>query len=90
MKIYPSEKFWNHVLIVFTHSEPNQKISEQLQEFKNKFCSKFLEEIQKDNELCDFMNEKGIKMPDSAKIKIFFVELNCIDFSLDDYTQKWI
>ena len=87
MKIYPSEKFWNHVLIVFTHSEPNKKTSENLQKFKNNFCDFFLKEIQEDNDLCDFMNEKGIKMPDSSQIKIFFVEVND-DFSPDDYTQN--
>lgn len=85
MNVYPSEKFWDQVLILFTHS---QRQAYNFIDTKNNINQYFVNEINEDKDLCKFMEIKNIKKPYSDRIKQFFVECTNDISILDEDTKK--
>lgn len=80
MGLFPSESFWDHVLILRTHSIRGNKFEKN----KQKIEGKFFEGINKDKDLIDFMKQKKINMP--TNLKEFFVDSDPED--LDEETKE--
>ena len=68
MGMFPSESFWEHVLILRTHSARGPKFEKT----RKRIEGKLLEGINKDKELTDFMKQNKINMP--TILKEFFVD----------------
>jgi len=68
MGMFPSASFWEHVLILRTHSERSPKFIKRRKNVEGKL----LEGINKDKELTDFMIQNKINMP--TNLKEFFVD----------------
>ena len=79
MGMFPSESFWEHVIILRTHSARGPKFEKT----RNKIEGKLLEGINKDKELTDFMKQNKINMP--TNLKEFFVDSDPED--LDEGTK---
>ena len=79
MGMFPSESFWEHVIILRTHSARGPKFEKT----RKKIEGKLLEGINKDKELTDFMKQNKINMP--TNLKEFFVDSDPED--LDEGTK---
>ena len=79
MGMFPSESFWEHVLILRTHSARGPKFEKT----RKRIEGKLLEGINKDKELTDFMKQNKINMP--TILKEFFVDSDPDD--LDEGTK---
>jgi len=79
MEMFPSESFWEHVLILRTHSARGPKFEKT----RKRIEGKLLEGINKDKELTDFMKQNKINMP--TILKEFFVDSDPDD--LDEGTK---
>ena len=80
MGMFPSASFWDHVLILRTHSERGKKFEKN----RKKIEGKLLEGINKDKELSGYMIQNKINMP--TNLKEFFVDSDPDDF--DDETKE--
>ena len=78
MEIFPTEKFWEHVLIVRSFSIRGRRF----QKMKENNQGKVLEGILDDKELNDFMKKNNIIIP--TNLKEFFVD--SVPYDLDDET----
>ena len=79
MEMFPSKSFWEHVLILRTHSARGPKFEKT----RKRIEGKLLEGINKDKELTDFMKQNKINMP--TILKEFFVDSDPDD--LDEGTK---
>ena len=79
MGMFPSESFWEHVIILRTHSERSKKFEKKRKNIEGEL----LKWINKDKELTDFMKQNKINMP--TILKEFFVDSDPDD--LDEGTK---
>ena len=79
MGMFPSESFWEHVLILRTHSARGPKFEKTRKNIEGKL----LEGINKDKELTNFMKQNKINMP--TILNEFFVDSDPDD--LDEGTK---
>ncbi len=79
MEMFPSKSFWEHVLILRTHSARGPKFEKT----RKRIEGKLLEGINKDKELTDFMKQNKINMP--TILNEFFVDSDPDD--LDEGTK---
>ena len=82
MGIFPTSNFWEHVLIIRTHSSRHKKFEKE----KKKIEGKLLEGIIKDHDLNDYMEKNNINIP--TKLKEFFVDSDDDLESIDDETKS--
>jgi GTP-binding protein EngB required for normal cell division len=80
MGMFPSASFWDHVLILRTHSERSKKFEKKRKNIEGEL----LKGINKDKELTDFMIQNKINMP--TNLKEFFVDSDPEE--LDDGTKE--
>ena len=80
MELFPCYTFWEHVLILRTFSERSKKFEKR----RNNVEGKWLEGINKEKDLIDFMKKNNILMP--TKLKEFFVD--SVPDDLDDETKE--
>ena len=64
MYCFPLSNFWEHVLVIRTHTKDEDEIEE--------VKGKFIQSIKQDNDLLEYMKEKNINYP-NGKIKEFYV-----------------
>ena len=80
MGMFPSSSFWDHVLILRTHSERSKKFEKKRKNIEGEL----LKWINKDKELTDFMIQNKINMP--TLLIEFFVDSDPED--LDNKTKE--
>lgn len=80
MELFPSETFWEHVLILRTHSERSVKFEKK----RKKVEGTLLTGIKADSDLIDYMKKNNINMP--TQLKEFFVDSDPED--LDEETKE--
>jgi hypothetical protein len=80
MEIFPTPSFWDHVLILRTHSERSKKFEKN----KKKIEGQLIEGICKDKDLIEFMEKNCINIP--TGLKEFFVD--CDSDGLDEETEN--
>lgn len=68
MEIFPCPKFWEHVIILRTHSERSKKFNSK----KKKVEGKLSEAIRKDPDISTFMSKNQINFP--SNINEYYVE----------------
>jgi len=80
MELFPTSQFWDHVIILRTHSIRSKKF----EKMKKNIEGKLLEGISDDPELVSFMEANNIHMP--SQLKEFFVDSDPDD--LDEETLE--
>ena len=77
MEIFPCPTFWDHVLILRTHS----LIGPKFEKMKDRIKGKLVEGINNDHDLVDFMRKYNINKPDN--LKEYFVDSDPEDLGQD-------